>query len=147
MGSEDLNSGPYAVPPSPIRRVSFPICEGECHCAVCTGSVGCFGQYRHCSTSLIHSLSPPPSSSSPLPPSPPFSFETRSPYIVPSVLELCVDQADLKSTEIHLPLSPKCWDQRHEPPHSFCSPSVLWLRPTPCGQTLLKGTERAQGLL
>jgi hypothetical protein len=37
-------------------------------------------------------------------------FETRSLYISDCPGTHCVEEADLALTEIHLPLSPKCWD-------------------------------------
>lgn len=36
---------------------------------------------------------------------------------------LCVDQAELELTEIHLPLTPECWAQRHAP---LCLTGFQW---------------------
>lgn len=43
-------------------------------------------------------------------------FETGFPYLELTSLELCVDQAGLDLTNIHLPLPPDCWDKRRVPP-------------------------------
>lgn len=48
-------------------------------------------------------------------------FEIEFPCVVLAVLELSVDQAGLKLTEIHLPLPLECWDKRCAPaPPRLC---------------------------